>query len=1414
MVPPPNFIDLSRRFSPVPPKVEAEESALQSYAPHPNWLLRRYALTWDELLTHSVVILLGEPGSGKSYELQYQATLSSTPCSRFYFRLDELAASGAQFPLGDDDARRLEEWRESDAKAVFFLDSVDEAKIRQATDFYRALDRFLELVERHNLARATIVISSRITEWLPTSDGHEVRVRFPRQRPTEDARKKGQSEQSHPFVVQLLPLDEAAVKSYATARGITDTEHFLEELERAHAWELARRPADVNDLLAFWRESGGFGTLTQIRAFVCESQLKKTSDRERSEVLALERAQSGAECLAAATILCRRFIFQIPGEANPAEQAIDALACLPPDWRNEEVRALLTHAMFDGASYGHIRFHHRRLSEFLASRWVERLMVLNCPVAELEEILFDARGSDYVLRPSLAPLAAWLCGGAATWNLFVRRRVIKVAPEILLRYGDPAALTVEDRRALLKSLLQKADGRQHLWWDYDQATLSRLADTALATEITDLITSPASGRTLRELGLEIVIAGRLTECAPAVLTVAIADLAKGEVFPTAARALKLVGDESSLRELATATETVGQFPGRVCVPLCELLFPRIWSISELFLVLNRMSPVARGGMGWEYNLSTNLASVTDKKNGLGLLEGLLGDPIREIEDEDDFDPPSNVRAALAVSNVMLGWPALSAQEAAAVAEVLVRVGDRRGYLGEGDFVSERTERHPQVRERYFRRAAERVAKEHNETDVPFSSVVIFHRMLEPTVDDLSWMLAWLKTASSGREREIALEWALDLWSQSGRLPTGLANIKDVASKFPDTRKRLWKYLHPGLVARAKGFWYRRFRYRLYRHELRMAWRRMKKPFFKMRDRWRLWRYRSKMRSGEYAGLLGHLVLSSRRETYSQWAPKDFSSLQKKWGKKCAMAVKEGCKHVWQRYEPPLPHEKKPNEGTGYHIIAGMVGISVAWQEGTLRFADISFDDAVRATRYALSEMNGFPPWFDDLIHAQPEAVRSVLSQCVSGEWMIAADSEHYYLALAVLAWTESPAGDLIKPILVERFAESEPANPHVLRDSLCIVVKPPSPPRETLAALAERRGSIAPSISALNFPLWMALWLQADAPAAIDALESRLGSATDPTVTMISICANISSRSGYRLPLLAKPSWLTPAAMRRFIPLVYRYIRIEDDIDRSGGGAYSPTARDDAQDFRGGLLELLVATGDPEIEPVLQGFLSEPLLSHLSDYIRHLLEKHREQLAEGPPWRATDVRTFATEFERDPQNDADLFRIGRRRLFDLKRWVEIGEDSPRREVHVEDNESGFRDWLRRKLNETARGRYVVPPEWEIVGGRPDLRLVIPDASPVSLELKIADNWTLQELLEGLEEQLVGTYMRDFHARYGIYVLALFNREREWEPLEAGPRIDSTQMLGILHKRVKEILDARLDISGLEVVLIHFSSHAD
>ncbi len=248
-----------------------------------------------------------------------------------------------------------------------------------------------------------------------------------------------------------------------------------------------------------------------------------------------------------------------------------------------------------------------------------------------------------------------------------------------------------------------------------------------------------------------------------------------------------------------------------------------------------------------------------------------------------------------------------------------------------------------------------MAKEHGYTDVRFSSVVIFREMLKPTADDLSWILQWLKAASSERERQCALEWGLQLWQQTGRSRDGMARIKDATSGLPDTRKQLWKYCHPGLVARATAFWYQRIRYRLYRHRARMAWRTTMKPFFKLRDTWNLWRRRGKLRSGEYVRWLAGLASEACGKSRDQWSPSDWSLLERTRGAKCAAAVKEGCRRVWERYEPPLPHERKPNEGVTFSTLAGLAGIKVSWQEGELKFADLTFEDACRATRYALSE---------------------------------------------------------------------------------------------------------------------------------------------------------------------------------------------------------------------------------------------------------------------------------------------------------------------------------------------------------------------------------------------------------------------------------------------------------------------------
>jgi hypothetical protein len=1424
---PAGFVELDRQFAPLREDAPTEDSALESYAKSFR-LFGSGALGWDELLQHRLIVVLGEAGSGKTFELRNQAGIRGDYA--FLLRLDELADATDALPFSADAARRFGEWRRSssvrrygqwrDEPGLFFLDSVDEAKLQRATDFYRALDRLRDHLGGA-VSRATIVISSRVTGWLAAADAHEVRTRFPRLASIEPA-KKGRPK-AVPFVVQLLPLDEARVRKYATARRIKDADAFLQALEDNHAWEFARRPSDVDDLFSFWGERQSLGTLSQILEFVCDRQLRKASDRDPREILSLERAREGAETLAAATVLCGRFTFAVPGDTAPPEGALDALACLPEGWRSEEAQALLTRAIFDGASYGRIRFHHRRLSEFLAARWFSRLMECECSIAELESVLIAFHGGRRILRPATAPVAAWLAPGAQRWQQDVFRWVTEAAPETFLLYGDPAMLSLEQRRAVLVALTARARGRQYLWWESDGGALSRLAHPDLAPDLNQLLRSPGAGRDLQRIALELAAAGRLTACAEAVAEVAIRDLDGGDIFSYATRALEVIGTLHQFGELAAEAQKKEHISERVGVPLIQLLFPRVWAVHETIDMLAKVEWSRSGG--WEYVLHERFQNAAANVSGAELIRLLLdrtdiqgrGGPV-DTDEGHVATPPLNVRLAVAAAIGLLACSLLSPDEEIAIADAIVR-GNRRGYIGrlsdrESKQIAELSKKFPPLRREYFRRAAQELAVAEDFPNASLFNIGIYHDSIQPGDADFEWLLSDIRHETDA-ERGRALEWALQLWHMTGRAANRLRDIRNAVKNDSELRRKLWRSLHPGVRARWRSW--RLGKLRLYRARfwIRRQLQYLGDTRLRVKSRWNLWRYRKELAAGERIGWLAELVFIAVRDgTTTNYIPDDWSRIEQRYGRKCARAVRAGTKLAWRKYEPPLPHERGPNDGASYGTLAGLAGIFAGHKDGDLNFAHLTQRDAQRATRYALNEMNGFAPWLHDLAAAQPRAVQSVLGKCIDAEWGLpVTESATGHLVLYDLAWSGDGINVLVRDDLVERLKHGDPPNFDILRYALAAIMHPEPPDRATLAGIAAARVETL-SVPDRSFGFWAMLWVQLDAGPAIQCLERRLATADekDAENVMVHICARLSGEPSDQPQLLPQQSWLSPDAFLRFVPLVFTYMRADHDIHREGG--YTPGARDYAQRFRDTMLGRFSASDHASVEAVIEELLTLPAVARWRDYMEHLLDKHREGLAAATRWTAADVRTFAREHEREARSDLDLFRIGVRRLNDLKNWVERGEDSPRDEVDSAKNEVGFRRWLQRRLNDRSRGRYLIPQEWEIDGGeRPDLRLSVPGIAPVSLELKIADKWTLQELLDGLEFQLVGKYMRDIRAHYGIYVLALFAAKRTWKAADGTTRLAIDAVVQRLREQANEIMKTRKDVLGLEVVHIDFSPPA-
>ena len=221
MHPPTGYIEIDRRFSRLHGSDRPEELAAASFLG--GSLATSLTLGWTELLKERLVVVLGEPGSGKSWEFRARcASLQAKGENAFLIELERLVAGTFEALLAPADRERFQKWLRRGQTGWFFLDSVDEAKIRRSADFYAALDKVVAAIGGA-MDRARVLISSRISEWRPETDRQEVLGRFGPARPPHqpEALENGIS------VAQIVPLDRDRVRIFAERRGIGNPDQFL-----------------------------------------------------------------------------------------------------------------------------------------------------------------------------------------------------------------------------------------------------------------------------------------------------------------------------------------------------------------------------------------------------------------------------------------------------------------------------------------------------------------------------------------------------------------------------------------------------------------------------------------------------------------------------------------------------------------------------------------------------------------------------------------------------------------------------------------------------------------------------------------------------------------------------------------------------------------------------------------------------------------------------------------------------------------------------------------------------------------------------------------------------------------------------------------------------------------------------------
>jgi hypothetical protein len=1420
------FIELDRRFRPLEIEGSVEDAALNSYTR--TTLGRDVGLGWNELLGERLVVVLGEPGSGKTREFKHRAQAQKDKGHySFFVRLDELATQPLSAALGAEDKEDFDNWLRSEGEGTFFLDSVDEAKFRRVTEFYASLDRLRDGIGRERLIRVRLFLSSRISEWQPETDARELLQRFPSvtvlsERSSNHATDKESRRQEQLLVVQLEALDRSRIVRFVKGIGISEAEAFIRALDESHAWEFARRPIDVLDLASYWRAYGRLGSLTELIEYNIESNLRP-SERDKNDPLSSRQAREGAEALGAATLLCRKFNFRVP-DTGLATEALDAFTCLPEDWNKEQYRAFLARPLFDSASYGQIRFHHRRTAEYLAAKWFVRCMREGCSLPELEHLLSERFKDGRVLRGSLIPVSGWLCCGEEPWNHEVRQWVLEATPEVHLFYGDPSGLPLDYRRKILQGLVSRSEGKERVWIESSPESLARLADPALAGEISSIIRNQRISMDMREEMIGVVRYGHLEACLETLLELIASDEEPDDLKVYAVAAIRDSGDAESRRRLAGIVNQSPRMSNLVCARAIEALYPDAITVRDLVGLLKKADSEARYISNLSYSLRFHVESVLEQKDSGELLAGLI---------ELGQTPPCIMHAGRPtkisarfhwtgdvipiVLGKLLEKGELTREETEAAAMALWLLAHHRHYGRlQGDELQDldaATSRHPLVRRAYVWHLVEEWDQTRKDQLLFFDQLFIYYEILKPHQSDLDWLVNDIKQQDDGRKSELALRFAVRLLKRGPRGRKDRRRVRAAVAHHANLRA-----LYRDLRTDTRLMWFRRLWYSRIRYKVGSAhwWKqrflRVRVRLRWIRDQWVLLSRLRSLASGKKVSWLSDLSREADENNLQRWAPISWEGLRKKRGRLITWAAKRGCKCAWRNYNPPLPHEKKTVSQYSAGVIVGLSGIQAAVLDGQLNLAGLASDEATLVARYAANELNGFPPWMNRLAEAQPEEVRNVLAECVRGEWKFEAEREDVYAVLYHLLWHGSGLVSLIEQDLLELLIAGAPPNISILQAALTILFGRDDSKWTSLAEIAaERIGKYA--IGSHPFTLWLTVWLQIDAKSALLFLEQALANSKDGDRVILNLCLALEGDPVERVPRVPNPDYLTPLSLRVLIPLVYRHLRPEED-EQHVTDVYTPGPRDHAERFRGTLLDRLFNSESPDADAVLHELLGEPSMISRRELILHFLDERAKKRADLPLWEPRDVRTFAREFEIDPKTDRDLFKTVCRRLCDIRHDVEKADNSIRQDLHPSDDERRLRKWLARELSRRSRQRYTVPQEEEIdLQQRPDLRIENPKVrGPVSVEVKWADgeSWTLRDLLERLENQLMGQYLRDDNARYGVYLLGNIGNKDYWINPADQRRVVFSEVLRIVEKRAHEIVAARPDVEDVAVIGIDFT----
>ncbi len=529
----------------------------------------------------SCLVLLGEPGMGKSSEWRQQLAVTGKLAQHLFLDLKDFGSESSLREAIQESAS-LHQAQETNTTFCLWLDSLDEGLLHVRT----LTGELLRIFNRPNFPRTKfqLRILCRNVGW-PAGLTDDLAQLFPEQHT---------GGRVQPLLLAPLSFEQVAE---AAQEEKLDDKAFLAAVTKANAVPLALRPVTLKLLLNLFRLHGpNFGSAGSPR----RSDLYEQGCRElcaqpdaRRTIKApydtKERLLLAAHLAMLMVIGNRRVVRLEPdaGDLLPTELGLHEVgqgntaqwAGLTVPLHEDRIRDVLANtALFVPAGPGRVAWAHPYYAEFLAAWYLHQAQV---PVAQLRPLFRSAADPTGGVVPGLQVTAAWL----AALNPAFFDELLHLDPVALLQ-SDLGATSAPQREKVTAHLFTWCRGLS-IFPQGIEPHLPQLAYPGLGQQLLPILTDVNASRTEWELAYELAEA-----CAVAAVEPELVRQCLDAAFPfrrrlTALGVLAKMGSPSSLQQLRALVKSIpvedknDEFRGK----LLTMLWPDYLSGDEMFGLL-------------------------------------------------------------------------------------------------------------------------------------------------------------------------------------------------------------------------------------------------------------------------------------------------------------------------------------------------------------------------------------------------------------------------------------------------------------------------------------------------------------------------------------------------------------------------------------------------------------------------------------------------------------------------------------------------------------------------------------------------------------------------------------------------------------------------------------------------------------